>query len=197
MYTLEEIRSNYKTLPDSKIEKIALFESKGLRKDVIQVLRDELNERNLDPKLLNWVNAETNSFKPEEALILKRKLSNLTCIKCLEKTEKLYGYEINKMVSFLIFSKETNQQKILCQTCGNKARFNALFTTFLFGWWSTHGILTTPYIIIKDLINLFYFKKISNRIYENLIRENTGYFRLNGTEDKSLVKFLSEFNEKE
>ena len=48
MYSIEEIRENYKEFSDSKIENIARNESKGLRKEVLGILKDEIEKRNLD-----------------------------------------------------------------------------------------------------------------------------------------------------
>jgi len=194
MLTIEEIRNNYKTLSDSKIEKIALFESKKLKKEFIDVLRDEIKERNLSPNLLSWVDAETDTFKPNEIESLKRKINVLACPKCSMKTNNIYGFELNKIMSFLIFTKETNQNMILCKSCGNKEKANWLFTTFLFGWWSLNGFLTTINIIVKDSINFMYLNKISNRVLDKVIKENTGHLRINGTDDESLLNFLKEYN---
>jgi len=194
MFTTEEIRNNYKTLSDSKIEKIALYESKKLKKEFIDVLRGEIKERNLSPNLLSWVDAETDTFKPNEIESLKRNISVLMCPKCSMKTNKLYGFELNKIMSFLIFTKETNQNMILCKSCGYKEKVNWLFTTFLFGWWSLNGILTTLNIIVRDSINFMYLNKISNRVLDKIIKENTGHLRINGTDDVSLLNFLKEYN---
>ncbi|WP_299216652.1 hypothetical protein [uncultured Aquimarina sp.] len=195
MYTVDEIKNNYKKMSDSQIEKIALFESKGLRKDVINILRSEIKNRKLNSDLLNWVNAETKAFKEQEIIELKNKISNLTCPNCLNNTTKLSGFEINKIISFLVYSKETNQKKVLCKNCGNKEKTTSILQNLFFGWWSRNGILATPYLIIKDLINLFYSEKISDRILVKMIEGNTGYFRMNGTEKEILSDFINKFNE--
>lgn len=183
-------------MSDSQIEKIALFESKSLRKEVLTILRNEIKGRKLNSDLCNWVNAETKTFTKTEIIELKNKVSNLHCPNCQKEIGKLYGFEINKIISFLIYSNETNQEKILCKKCGNKEKVISIIQNLFLGWWSRNGIFTTPYLLIKDLINLFHSEKISNRILSKIIKKNTGYFRMNGTETEILNDFILRYNKK-
>ncbi|MFT5846330.1 MAG: hypothetical protein ACJARX_001895 [Psychroserpens sp.] len=52
MYPIEEIRANYKNLSNSQIEKIAINESKSLRKEIRSVLKQEIEVRRLDENLV-------------------------------------------------------------------------------------------------------------------------------------------------
>lgn len=62
------------------------------------------------------------------------------------------------------------------------------------GWWSKRGILLTPYTLIKDTINIFFKKKIDDRIIVEFIEQNNGMFRLHGTDDESLFNLISWHN---
>ena len=197
MYSVDEIRENYKDFSDSKIENIAKNESKGLRKDVLGILKDEIEKRNLDKNLISWVETETKSFDGIERDSLKTKIQNLNCPKCSEKKDRLYGFEINQIVSVLLFTNDTRNEKILCLSCGKKAKFKAILITFFAGWWSRHGILLTPFTVLKDSFNFLFIEKISDRIMNRLIDENTGHFRRKGIENETLNRLIKRRNEKE
>lgn len=197
MYSVDEIRENYKSFSDSKIENIAKNESKGLRKDVLGILKDEIKKRNLDKNLISWVETETKSFDGIERDSLKTKIQNLNCPKCSEKKDRLYGFEINQIVSVILFTNDTRNEKILCLSCGKKAKLKAILITFFTGWWSRRGILLTPWIVIKDSFNFLFINKISDKIINRLIDENTGHFRRKGTENGTLNRLIKRRNEKE
>ncbi len=197
MYSVEEIRENYKGFSDSKIENIAKNESKGLRKDVLGILKDEIEKRNLDKNLISWVETETKSFDGIERDSLKTKIQNLNCPKCSEKKDRLYGFEINQIVSILLFTNDTRNEKILCLSCGKKAKFKAILITFFAGWWSRRGIFLTPFTVLKDSFNFLFIEKISDKIINRLIDENTGYFRRKGIEKETLNQLIKRRNEKE
>ncbi|MCB0455166.1 MAG: hypothetical protein KDC62_07230, partial [Aequorivita sp.] len=95
MYSIDEIRENYKEFSDSKIENIAKKESKGLRKEVLGILKDEIEKRKLDKNLISWVETETKTYSGIERDLLIKKIQNLNCPKCSEKKDRLYGFEIN------------------------------------------------------------------------------------------------------
>ena len=74
MFSVEDIRENYKRFPDAKIENIARNESKGLRKEVLSVLKDEIIRRQLNLSLISWIDAETKSFEGLERKNLIQKI---------------------------------------------------------------------------------------------------------------------------
>jgi hypothetical protein len=194
MYSIEEIRDNYKRFPDSKIKNIARNESKGLRKEVLGILKTEIQKRNLDEQLITWVDAETNTLTEFEKQSLIIKIENLKCPNCGQKKSKLSGQEFNTVVSLIIFCNDLTQIRILCDYCGRNKKLKSMLITFFAGWWSRSGVLNTPYTIIKDTINLFYKKKINDRIITDFIEQNNGMFRLHGTDEENLFNLISSHN---
>ncbi len=194
MYSVEEIRENYKGFSDSKIESIAENESKGLRKEVLEILKSEIEKRNLDKRLITWVDAETNTLTEFEKQSLIKKIENLKCPNCGQKRSKLSGQEFNTIVSLIIFCNDLTQNRILCDYCGKNKKIKSMLITFFAGWWSRRGVLNTPYTIIKDTINLFYKKKINDRIITKFIEQNNGMFRLHGTDEEYLFNLISLHN---
>ena len=190
MYSIEEIRENYKGFSDSKIENIAKNESKGLRKEILQILKEEIEIRGLDKNLITWVEAETNTLTDFERKTLIRKIENLKCPNCEQKRSKLTGQEFNTIVSIIIWCDATTKNKILCYYCGRNEKLKSMLITLFAGWWSRSGILNTPYTLIKDTINLFFKKKINDRIIAEFIDQNNGMFRLHGTDEENLFNLI-------
>lgn len=195
--TTEEIRENYKHFPDSKIENIAKYESKTLRKDAVKILIDEIEKRNLDKNLLTWVAAETKSYEGIERDSLIQKLQNLPCPKCSQQESPLYGFEINRITSILLFTFISRKEMVLCRSCGKMQKFYALLITFFSGWWSIKGFLLTSWTLFKDSFNYLIINKISRKILNRIIDENIADFRLNGTESKNLQKLIKYRNQAE
>ena len=52
----------------------------------------------------------------------------------------------------------------------------------------------TPYTLIKDTINIFFQKKINDRIIAEFIEQNNAMFRLHGTDDENLSSMISLYN---
>lgn len=194
MYSIQEIRENYKEFSDSKIITIAQNESKGLRKEVVGILIDELKKRNLSERLVYWVQTETNTFEGIERDLLVKKIQQLHCPNCEKKVDRLYGFEINQVVSVVLFAYITQHKKVMCSSCGKNAKFIAILITFFAGWWSRRGIFLTPWIVVRDSFNFLIIPKISRKIIHELIDENTGHFRRNGTENEVLVELLKSRN---
>ncbi|MBF8151239.1 hypothetical protein ITJ86_15120 [Winogradskyella sp. F6397] len=189
MYSVEEVRENYKRFPDAKIEKIARNESKGLRKEILTVLKDEIIRRQLNRSLISWVDSETQSFTGLERQSLIRKIQNQRCVKCSEK-RKLYGFETHTVKSFLIGMSTSRNEQILCKPCGKQEKLNAIVMTFFAGWWSAKGFLLTPFTIFKDVINFLFIEKISDRILNGFVDDVTGSFRRYGTDDNVIYRLI-------
>lgn len=196
MYDIEDIRENYKNFYDEKIIQIAQNESKGLRPEVLEILKDEIIKRNLDRTLIIWVETESKPITDYEKETLKNIIENLPCPTCQGTERILRGYEINTVVSILISSIDTSETKFLCKECGNKKKTISILKTLFLCLWSRRGILLTPITLIKDLFNLFFAKKISNRIFDEFIETNIGLIRLRGKTKEVLNNLIINHNNK-
>ncbi|WP_264510449.1 hypothetical protein [Flavobacterium sp. N1719] len=191
MLTVEEIRKNYKNFDDGKIKEIAL-NSKGLRREIIPILNEEIRNRNLDIQLIEWVNYETNKFKGLEKQNLLNKIAKLKCSMCLVNSN-LHAYRFNTLISAFVTITDKTENLIICDQCANSKRLNTMLITFFFGWWSKKGILLTPFTLISDLIKIFRKNSESKKILDEFIENNTGILRIAIKENK-LENFISEFN---
>tara|TARA_R110000787_G_scaffold243400_3_gene349324 strand:+ start:922 stop:1560 length:639 start_codon:yes stop_codon:yes gene_type:complete len=190
MISIEEIKENYEKFSDSKIENIALSESKELRKEVLSILKDEILKRKLDPDLITWFEAETNTLTDFEKQSIKTKIENLKCPNCGLNHNRLLGQEFNSIVSFIIILNNSTRDRILCYNCGRNKKLISFLKTGLTGWWSARGFFLTPYTLLKEMVNVFYQKKISDRILDSFIERHNGILRLKGTEKDELMNLV-------
>lgn len=195
MFNVDEIRENYLGFADFQIEKIAREESKTLRRDVLVVLKDEIVRRNLDPNLITWVDAETQILTDKEKINLLRNLEKLDCSNCSTKSQKLSGHRYTSLISAIIWSKQVDHMKILCDSCGRSEKFNAFFKTFLLGWWSKSGFFLTPFLLLKFLYNPFFKRKHHKQVLDDFIHKNNGLLRLHGSEGEALQSIIKSYNE--
>ena len=194
MYSIEKIRENYRNFSDEKIKKIALVESKGLRKEVLPILKEEIKRRNLDESMLVWIDAENHTLTELEKRSLIRRIENLKCPSCGLKTTPLRGQKFTTIYSILIWCYINSEELILCIKCGRSKKAKSFLINGLAGWWSKRGFLLTPYTLIKDFINLFYKQKINDKIIADFIERNTGTLRLNGMDEESLYCYIENHN---
>ena len=193
MYTPEEIAESYKKMDDAELVKFASTQARTLRKDVVKVLKKEIESRNLDASLLSWIDSEAQDFIGLERESLLQKIKGSQCPNCGVCAD-LNGYEFTRITSYLIRCVQRKYTLIICSSCGRKEKWTTIGLNFLLGWWSKYGLFITPYTIIKDLLNFFFIKRISSRILEEFIDVNTGYFRRNGTDKKTVSTSIKNYN---
>jgi hypothetical protein len=190
MISIEEIKENYKGFSDSKIENIAQNESKKLRKEVLEILKEEIARRDLDEQLIVWVDAENHTLSDLEKQSLIKKIENLKCPSCGKKESNLIGQEFNIIVSAIRLLSNSSENRILCANCGRKKKIRTFLINGLLGWWSVPGIFLTPYTLLKDTNNIFSKKKIHDRIIAEFIERNNGMFRIHGMDDETLFGLI-------
>lgn len=193
MYTPEEIAESYKKMDDAELVKFASTQARTLRKDVVKVLKKEIESRNLDASLLSWIDSEVQDFNGLERESLLQKIKGSQCPNCGVCAD-LNGYEFTRITSYLIRCVQRKYTLIICSSCSRKEKWTTIGLNFLLGWWSKYGLFITPYTIIKDLLNFFFIKRISSRILEEFIDVNTGYFRRNGTDKKTVSTSIKNYN---
>ncbi|MBS1571935.1 MAG: hypothetical protein JST62_06015 [Bacteroidetes bacterium] len=154
-------------------------ESKSLREDAIPILENEIQKRNLDKNLLNWIKLERNFFKGAELQNLKILIRNSECSECGKKFNNIQGFNIH-YISILDTSFDSNV--IVCDSCGRKLRKKSYLKSATLGFISLYGILRVPFYFIGELIASFSRKKTSEKIIEEFIFQNTGLIREYGND---------------
>lgn len=175
MLTKEEIRESYKNFDDNKILNLAR-NPKGLTKEAIPVLIEELENRNLDLRLIDWIKLENNPLNQTEKDSIINYTKNCICSIC-NKSSNLKAYEFHSVVSSIIYCKYKLKHLIICTNCAKKLRWKNFLKTFFLGWWSRSGITTTFISLSTEFFNLFLVDRINKRILNSFLEENNGKLR--------------------
>jgi thymidine kinase len=194
MIPIDDIRKNYEKYDDATILKI-ISGAKGLRKEVVTLLNDEIKKRNLDIGLIEFVAIETNFYEGDERTHLINEIKNSVCTHCNNESE-LYGYTFNTIRSYLIWYDHEQKLQIICSTCAKSLRLKSMLITLALGWWSRPGLFGTPATLISDLIEIFRKEKYSQRVIDHFIDENTGSIRRMEKGKGSLSTIIKRFNRK-
>lgn len=152
MISIHEIEKNYSSYPTDKILKIAKFESKGLTDGAAMILKKEIIKRNLDPELLEWIEATRRIISGNEQIILHDKIFKSKCTKC-NLNSSLSGIRITTEISYLIDNMSETFEYILCNACADIIKKESLLQTLTLGWWSVPGFISTPFVLTGKLRN--------------------------------------------
>jgi len=193
MIPIEDIRKNYEKYDDTTILKI-ISGAKGLRKEVVVLLNDEIRKRNLNIRLIDFVTEETNFYEGEERQHLIEEIKKAVCTNCGD-TNELHGYTFNTLRSYLIWYNHDQKVLIICSNCAKSFRLKSMLTTLALGWWSRPGLFATPATLISDLIEIIRKEKYSKRVIDHFIDENTGTLRRINKNNDSLITILKRFNQ--
>jgi hypothetical protein len=174
MLTKEELTEAYKNFNDQKIVNLAMNECKSLREDAVQILENEIIQRKLDAKLLDWIKLERNFFKGAELQNLKQVIKNSECSECGKKFNNTQGFNIHYLSAL---DSSFNSEVIVCESCGIQLRKKSYLKTATLGFLSFRGIINVPFYFIGELVRSFSRKERSEKIIEDFIFQNTGLIR--------------------
>ena len=193
---LEQIKKNYADFADFKIEHLAKNEVDGLNPDVVLILIEEIKKRGLDINLISGIEAQTKELTEIEVNELKSKIINLPCPDCGQRSFPLIGSFIRTVKSFIIITSYKKSPVIVCQSCLNKRRKNAMISTLLLGWWGIpFGLFRTPIALIASLNDNKKREVISEEIIISFAINNVGELRTNWDKENELVEFIKHWNE--
>jgi hypothetical protein len=194
-YDLKDIANNYSKKTDSELIYIATQKASGLRPGVIEIIEDELKKRNLNLNILDGVKAQNKEYSIEEINELSKKLRDLPCPLCGDKSSKLNGTIMHTVKSFVFFSTFRKEPILGCPDCLDKKNQESIISTALFGWWGfPWGLLKTPFYIYNNIK-----AKKQNRILEpneallSFTLENVGQIESytdNVEELKKIIKYV-------
>src|SRR5690606_5873351 len=101
MYDIDEIKKRYQGFSDIKIKRIARNESKQLRAEIREIIKDDIHNQKHNNNLLTWIYAENDTLNDFEKQSLFRKIENLKCPNSNTKRNKLHAQEFITVVSVI------------------------------------------------------------------------------------------------
>lgn len=193
MIEIDEIQQNYERFDDVRIIHLAKNEVKGLREEVIPILIAEIEKRELNSDLIDWIRAGRRKLTKSDVEVLKHKIRKSICENCKINSE-LRGYEIYTITGILIDTLETNHRLIICEKCGKESQRKSTKWTLKFGWWSLKGLFWTPLYLITRLTNKNEGRKQSEKIIEDFLEANIVQITLKKDSKEVIQACLKRFN---
>ncbi len=193
---LNDIRENYKKFEDWKIEKIASEEAASLRPEVLDILKDEIKKRNLNPNLIDSVDSQTKELTEFEFIEYCEILRNHPCPICKSKVQKINVSMVGEVISMLILTNYDKSIKVACSNCLDEMHNKANITSALLGWW---GIPWGPIQTIRSFIFNSSMRKNNraekpNEIFSSYILSNIGILERAKTDPEKLTEFINQTN---
>jgi hypothetical protein len=133
---LEDIKENYRNFDDSDIERIATADSSLLEPEVLEILKAEIQRRNLDLSLVDSVDAQTKELSIEEFNEYCSILRNHTCPNCNSSKQNMNASMVGKVTSVVIWTSYEKSMKVACSDCLDKFHDKAITNSLLLGWWA-------------------------------------------------------------
>ncbi len=193
MTDLEKIKDDYRSFDNEQIKKIAKYESRGLKQNVVPILIEEIVKRKINPSLIEWIHAERRVLSKVELEVLKSKVKKLACILC-KKSRDLRGYHFETKTGIMVNSYTTEYRFIVCKGCGDQKRNKSTVHSLALGWISPVSFISYPFLLAKK-VNIYLKEEIiSDRIIENFIKGNIGKITLANESTEILKKLVKDYN---
>lgn len=194
--TIDELRENYKGLPDDKLIRLATTEVDGLRPEAIQVMKEEIKRRGLPSGLLNGIDVQTKEISEDELLAYCELLRRRSCPVCNSSSAKLNATITATVVSYIIMTNYEEKLEIACPDCLDKANKDAMIKTALFGWWGF------PSGIYRSIKALLHNKKMNgltrlagpNEYLKGFVLGQVGTIEANKTNNERLQSLVKNLN---
>ncbi len=193
---LDKIRENYAQMSDLKLERIAKSDIASLHPDVVPIVKEEIKKRGLDENLYRGIEAQTTEFTEEQVYAMRDKIKSLSCPKCGEHKDDLYGGIIRKVRSYIVFTSYQTKSLIACRSCVEGERKAQLIKNSLLGWWGfPWGLfIHTPHSIINHFLDLRKREETSEALLIGFALENIGELTTNWEDEDALVEFIHHHN---
>ena len=193
---IEDIRENYKNYDDYMIEKIASKDANSLRPEALDILKSEINKRNLSADILNGIEIQSRTLTKEELAEYCDLIKNSTCPNCGSDSKKLSISMIGEVVSIIVISNYDKRIKIGCTECLNKMNTRAIIKSSILGWW---GFPWGPIYTIRSYIFNYGMRgnnktEKPNGVFKDFVRSNIGFLETNRNNPNRISDFLAGVN---
>ena len=127
------VQERYQNMPDKELIRIATQDAYGLTPEAMEVVKAEIQKRNLDKNMAKGIEAQNKTYSIEEVDTYCNIISKLSCPSCGNTTERLNATLTAEVMSFIFFTTYQKKIKVGCPHCLDKANNNALTKTALLG----------------------------------------------------------------
>ena len=145
------VRETYQKMSDDEITRILCTESQGLTFEALEIVKEEVIRRNLDPRIITSVEVQNKIHTLEEIDSYCNLIQDLPCPHSGSTDQKLNATVTIEVISFLLFTQYKEKIVIGCPRILDKANNNALTISAIFGWWGIPwGIIKTFKAIVGN-----------------------------------------------
>lgn len=132
---IQFVRETYQKMSDKELVRVLTQDAAGLTQEALEVVKDEIRKRNLDPNIAKGVDAQQKTYTVEEIDAYCEIIQNLPCPVTGSTSEKLNATLTAQVVSFILFT--TYEKKIIVGSPGtlDKANNSAINKSVFLGWW--------------------------------------------------------------
>ena len=141
---IQFVREAYKRMSDQDLIRALTQDSSGLTNEAIEVVKQEIKDRNLDPNICEGVDAQQKTYSIDEIDAYCNIIRKLPCPVTGSTTQKLNATLTAEAVSFLFFTQYSKKIIVCSPDILDKANTRALIKSALLGWWGIPwGIIRT------------------------------------------------------
>lgn len=149
---LEFVRDNYQRMSDDDLVRIATEDAAGLTPEAREIIKEEIEKRNLNRNIIKGVQAQNKELTGKEIDAYCKIVRNLDCPSCGTIHSKLNGTMTGEVISFILFTQYRKKIIVACPACLAKANNKALIMSATLGWWGIPwGVIRTVQSISQNL----------------------------------------------
>jgi hypothetical protein len=198
---IEVVKKYYSELSDNEIKRIAKSDAKGMVPEAIEILKNEIIRRKINPLLIEEIIEQNISYplQPTDKAEVKYSekelneyvaiLRTLPCPLCNSSEKKLNAIYLYAVKSPIIYIKCSVELLIACADCMNKKNIKSILLTIGLGF------LGVPFNLIFIYRNIMERKQIKlekpNKLMIEFTQKNMYEIQKNKSESKSLKKIIA------
>ena len=147
------VRETYQKMSDAELERVVTQDAAGLTPEAQEIVKEEIQRRNLSPTIIKGVQAQNRQYTIAEIDVYCEMIRGVGCPTCASDA-KLNGTQVNEVFSIVILTHYKKELKIACPHCLDKASSDAIVKTAVLGWWGIPwGIVRTIQAISRNISN--------------------------------------------
>ncbi|MEP6466697.1 MAG: hypothetical protein ABJB05_10350 [Parafilimonas sp.] len=132
---IEFVRQNYQKMTNEELVRIATQDAAGLTAKAQEIVKEEIQRRNLDTNIIQGVAAQNKTYTVQEVDTYCDIIQKLNCPVCQSSLQKLNATLTGEVVSYIFLTQYKKKIKVACPDCLDKASNAALTKTATLGWW--------------------------------------------------------------
>jgi hypothetical protein len=190
---IDKTKEYYSSLSDGELVHRVTINSKDRIPEVLLIIRDELEARNLSPRYLDAAIAQNKQFTSQEFSVYTNLIRGLNCPVCQNRSEKLNATVLHTIFSIIVYTSTSKELLIACPTCLDSKNSNSTSITLVAGWWSLPGFFQTPLYLWRNIkMRNEHHSESANTTLKKFIEENIGRIELNKDDDAFLTELIAE-----